>query len=134
MSEARPIADPDHVTQPFWDASRERKLMLQRCRSCGTVQHYPRGFCAWCGEGEPEWFEASGVGRVVSHTTVHRAPHPAFEPPYIVALVRLEEGPVLLTNILDEEVSCDQPVRVEWEPLPDGRNLPVFVVEGERWT
>lgn len=129
MSEPRPISPPDHVTASFWEATREQHLMIQRCAACNTVQHYPRGFCAACGIGEPRWIESSGRGVIVSHTTVHRAPHPAFTPPYVVALVRLAEGPVMLTNIVGcapDDVHCDQPVRVTWEPLPDDRNLPLF--------
>lgn len=133
MTEPRPIAVADAVTAPYWDATREGRLMVQRCDECGSVQFYPRGFCAACGHGEPRWIDTEGTGTIVSHTTVHRSPHPAFEAPYIVALVRLAEGPVLLTNLVDcdpDQVSCDQRVLLKWERLEDGRQLPVFTMEG----
>ena len=127
MSEPRPIGDPDPITQPWWDATREGRFLLQRCAACGHRQHYPRALCTRCGAADLTWDDVSGRGTVYSHTTVRRAPHPAFEAPYVVALVRLEEGPVLLTNIVGAaEVRCDMPVHLVWEDLPDGRKLPLF--------
>ena len=129
MSEARPVAPPDAVTAPWWDGTREGRLLVQRCRGCGHHQHYPRNICTACARLGPSLVETNGRGTIYSHTTVHRAPHPAFEPPYVVALVRLDEGPVLLTNIVGvdaDDVRCDMPVRLVWEDLPDGRRLPMF--------
>lgn len=129
MSEPRPVPLADEVSAPWWDATRDRTLVLQRCTACGRIQHYPRSLCTSCRGNSLEFVPASGRGTVYSHSTVHRSPHPAFDPPYVVALVRLEEGPVVLTNIVGcdpSEVHCDQQVRVEWEPLPDGRMLPTF--------
>jgi hypothetical protein len=129
MSEPRPISPADHVTQEWWDATSGRRLLVQRCIACGHHQHYPRNICTACGASDLTYDEASGRGTVYSHTTVRRAPHPAFTPPYVVALVRLEEGPLVLTNIVGvepETVRCDMPVRVTWEDLPDGRTLPLF--------
>jgi uncharacterized protein len=129
----RPIAPPDAVTAPWWDATRERRLLVQRCAACGYRQHYPRNLCTSCGALGPTFVEASGLGTVYSYTVVNRAPDPAFTPPYVVALVRLEEGPVLLTNLVGCEpaaVRCDMPVAVAWEDLPDGRKLPMFTPTG----
>jgi uncharacterized OB-fold protein len=126
----RPIAAADHCTQEWWDATRDGRFLLQRCAACGNRQHYPRNICVACGATDLAFDEATGRGTVYSHTTVRRPPHPAFTPPYIVALVRLEEGPVVLTNIVGlEHVRCDMPVRVVWEDLPDGRKLPMFTGE-----
>jgi uncharacterized OB-fold protein len=127
MAEARPIANEDATTKPWWDGTREEKLLVQRCNACAHHQHYPRGICTSCGGADLGFVESSGRATVYSYTVVHRAPHPAFAPPYVVALVRLEEGPLLLTNIAGtNDVRCDMPVRVAWEPLEDGRKLPVF--------
>lgn len=115
----------DEVTAPWWAATRERRLLVQRCRDCGAYQHYPRALCTACASTDLEFVPASGRGTVYSHTTVHRAPDPEFPAPYVVALVRLDEGPVLMTNLLDD-AGCDEPVVVEWRPLDDGRHLPVF--------
>ena len=129
----RPVAPADAVTAPWWDATRERRLLVQRCRSCGRHQHYPRDVCTSCGALDPEFVEASGRGAVYSFTIVNRAPAPAFEPPYVVALVRLEEGPVLLSNVVGcppDDVRCDMTVAVVWEDLDDGRRLPMFTPMG----
>jgi uncharacterized OB-fold protein len=129
MSEPRPISPADSCTAEWWDATREGRLLVQRCVPCGARQHYPRAICTTCGATELSYDEASGRGVVYSHTTVARAPHPAFTPPYVVAMVRLDEGPVLLTNIVGcapEDVRCDMPVTLAWEDLPDGRKLPLF--------
>jgi uncharacterized OB-fold protein len=129
INEARPISDPDHGTQAWWDATREERFLVQRCASCGHRQHYPRNLCTACGATDLTYDEAGGRGHIYSHTTVRRAPHPAFEPPYVVALVRLAEGPVVLSNIVGvepEDVRCDMPVKLVWEDLPDGRKLPLF--------
>lgn len=127
MSEPKPVAPADNVTADWWDATRQARLLVQRCSDCRHAQMYPRSSCTECGSAALGWSYASGRGVVWSHTTVHRAPHPAFEPPYVVALVRLEEGPILMANIIGyapDEVRCDQPVDLVWEDLPDGRKLP----------
>jgi uncharacterized OB-fold protein len=129
MSEAPQLPEADADTSAWWDATRERRLVVQRCRTSGHFQHYPRSLCLRCGSTDLEFIEASGKGEVYSHTTVHRSPRPDVKVPYVVALVRLEEGPVLLTNIVDcppDDVLCDMPVEVSWRVLSDGRNLPVF--------
>lgn len=125
----RPVPAENPTTAPWWEATRDRRLLVQHCRGCGGYQHYPRPVCVACGGEDLEFLPASGEGTVYSFTVVHRAPHPAFTAPYVVALVRLTEGPVLLTRLVDapvEALACDQRVRVAWHPLPDGRCLPVF--------
>lgn len=124
--ELLPATDAD--TAPWWDATRERRLLVQRCKACGLAQHPPRALCTRCG-GEPVLVDASGHGRVWSFSVVRRPPSQAFVAPYAVALVRLAEDPVLLSRVVGcplAAIRCDEPVTVAWEPLPDGRHLPVF--------
>ncbi|BAL90925.1 hypothetical protein AMIS_57050 [Actinoplanes missouriensis 431] len=85
-------------------------LVLQFCRSCRRYQHYPRPICVSCG-GDDLWsVEAAGTGTVDSFTVVHRA-----DVPYMLARVRLAEGPIVLTHLVDvDEPRCDQPVRLTW--------------------
>jgi uncharacterized OB-fold protein len=124
---------PDEVTAPWWDATREHRLILQCC-ACGTVQHPPRALCTGCGStSELGWREVSGRATVDSLTTVMRAPAAGFEPPYVVARVRLAEGPVLLTNIAGSTPAIGDQVRLVWRDLADGRALPIFTQE-ETWT
>ncbi|MBO2447843.1 Zn-ribbon domain-containing OB-fold protein [Actinomadura barringtoniae] len=120
------------MTEPWWDATRERRLTVQQCSACGERQHYPRAICTGCGGTDLEFAEASGRGTVDSFTVVHRAAHPGWETPYVVARVRLAEGPILLTDLVGADPdhwSCDMPVRVTWRPLADGRHLPLFTKE-----
>ncbi len=120
----------DVVTRPWWDATRDQRLQLQRCPRCGAVQHPPRSVCARCGDDRVERITSTGRGVVDAWTVVDRAPQPGFTPPYVVARVRLDEGPVLLTNLEGATVESwriGAPVSLAWRALPDGRHLPVFV-------
>lgn len=120
---------PDEVSKPWWNATIERRLLIQCCELCGNFQHYPRALCIRCWGTKLGWIQASGQGAIDSFTTVFRAPSPAFESPYVIARVRIDEGPVLLTKIVggtEPNLRCGQAVSLDWEPLPDGHNLPVF--------
>lgn len=124
-----PPPPPDEVTRGFWDATRRREFVLQRCLGCGHWQHYPRWLCTVCGGTELDFARACGRGTVDSFTIVHRAPAPGFTPPYAVARIRLAEGPLMLSTVIGcptGAVVCDLPVQLDWQPLPDGRHLPVF--------
>jgi hypothetical protein len=117
------------LVEQWWEATRERRLLVQRCAACGSHQHHPRPFCLACGGDRVAFVEAEGRGVVWSFTEVHRSPSPDLQVPYRVSLVRLAEGPVLLTRITGGQVRCDDPVRLTWLPLQDGRHLPVFEKE-----
>ena len=114
----------------WFAAARKRRLLVQTCAACGHGQHHPRAVCTSCGRTDRlGWTEAAGTGIVDSFTTVHRSPGPGFDPPYVIARVRLAEGPLLLTRIVGGEPRCDQHVRLDWWAQPDGGALPVFVPE-----
>ncbi|GAA3228279.1 Zn-ribbon domain-containing OB-fold protein [Dactylosporangium siamense] len=119
----------DETTLGWWDATRERRLTVQRCAACGHHQHYPRPVCLACGGLQLSLVDVAGTGVVETFTVVRRAPSPGFEPPYAVAVVALDEGPRLLSNVEPwPDVTIGARVQVRWRPLDDGRNLPVFVV------
>jgi uncharacterized OB-fold protein len=121
---------PDEVTAPWWDATREHRLILQYCAACGAVQHPPRALCIGCGStSDLAWRDASGEATVDTLTTVVRAPARGFEAPYVLARVRLAEGPVLLTNIVGSTPEIGAPVKLTWRDLADGRALPIFTEE-----
>lgn len=126
---AEPELPPiDAVTQGWWDATREQRLVVQECTTCGHLQHYPRALCTACGGGQTGWLEVSGRGSVDAFSIVHRG-LPGFDVPYVVARVRLAEGPILLTHLVDaapESWACDDAVALTWRSLSDGRALPVF--------
>jgi uncharacterized OB-fold protein len=115
--------------EDWWDATREQRLVVQRCSSCGHHQHYPRHVCTACGTDVLTLVDVSGSGSVWSFTQVHRAPVPDVSTPYTIALVRLDEGPVLLTHVTQDDPRCDERVHVHWRALDDGRHLPVFTRE-----
>jgi uncharacterized OB-fold protein len=116
----------DPTTAPFWAAAARRELVIQRCAACGAHQFYPRPFCLVCGAGDVEWVPAAGTGTVHATTTVHMAVLPGLEPPYVVALVELDEGPRLVTNLLPPVPSIGDRVEVSWREREDAPPLPVF--------
>lgn len=126
----------DDLTTPWWDATRERRLLLQSCASCAAVQHHPRYVCTSCGATDGlGWIESSGLGAVDTFTVVHRSPRPDLAAPYVIARVRLDDGPVLLSwlELADPEAArIGERVSLSWTPLSDGRALPVFVLEESR--
>lgn len=115
-----PKPEATELSRPYWDALREGRLMIQRC-GCGHAWLPARAACPSCLAPEPRWVSASGRGTLVSWVVYHVAYHPAYESrlPYNVALVALDEGPRLLTNIVDGHAALtpDAPVElaVEWE-------------------
>ncbi len=115
--------EPPEDAQPFFDAAREHRLLIQRCAACGAHQFYPRKICTSCGATNPEWVEASGRGRVHTYTVIHQGiPGWREEGPYVAAVIDLEEGPRMTSNVIGcrpEDVSVGMPVEV------------VFVDEGE---
>lgn len=121
---------PDADSAPFWDATRSGRFVIQRCAACSTYQHYPRVLCTTCSATDLTFVEVSGRGSIYSFTVVHRSPNPKLFPvPYVVALIKLEEGPLLMSNIVSADptsIKCDQPVELEWKDRSDGFRLPMF--------
>lgn len=113
------LPQPTPETQHFWDGTREGELRLQRCGACDEVWFPPRPFCPRCLGREVEVFAASGRATLHSYV-IHHRPVPGFEPPYAIAVVELEEGPRLMTNIVEcpqtpEALRLDMPLRVTFE-------------------
>jgi uncharacterized OB-fold protein len=120
---------PDDLSRPYWEGAREGKLVLQRCKSCGEHQFYPRPFCVACRGSDLEWVEASGRGRLHTFSVVHRTADRAFaaEVPYAFAVVELDEGPRLTVNVVDtplDALRCDAPVRMVFTDLDDRTTIP----------
>ena len=133
MSEARRMEPPtSELTEPFWEATRERRFLLQWCTDCEQPVFYPREACPRCLGTSLEWRPSTGDGQVYAVSVQHRPQMPllAFSSgPYAVALVELSEGVRLMSNIVGcppDDVTVGMPVRITWEPLTDGRNLPQF--------
>ncbi len=127
----KPIPEPDQVTAPFWTAAREGRLLIQHCPACGVHQFYPQSSCRGCLSDNLEWVDAKGKGTIYSYTVVHRAPNRPFEPdvPYTVALVDLDEGCRMLSNIVEvtpEAIRVGMPVEVVFEAISPEISLPKF--------
>ena len=104
-------------------------FVVQRCGSCGNVQHYDRPRCLRCRSGNLAEEPASGRGAIHSFTLVQRSPLAHLNPPFVLALVRLEEGPVVMSHIVGTDASqlrCDQAVTATWRTLDGGHRLAVF--------
>ena len=131
MTYNKPLPKINADTKEFWNGCKQHLLKIQKCGSCGFVRFPPSFICPRCHSTETEWISASGKGSVYSFTVNHVAFHPAFQEdlPYVVAVVKLEEGPHMLTNIVGCEpahVRCDMPVEIAWEDVTDEFSLPKF--------
>ena len=125
----RPLPLPTPLTEEYWDAAAAGRLLYARCNRCGQVQ-FPREFaCVACQSLDVSWVEGTGKGRVYSYTVIHREPFPDFPVPAVMAIVDLDEGYSMFSNIVDcprDRLRCDMPVEVTFERQPDGFVLPVF--------
>jgi len=115
----------DTTTAPFWEGAERRELLIQHCEACGAHQFYPRPFCLACDAPDPSWTTAAGRGTVYARTTVHIPVDPALEPPYVVGLIELEEGPRLVAA-LHGDPAIGEPVRLGWREREGAPPLPVF--------
>lgn len=121
---------PTAASEPFWNATRNKQLLLQWCVDCELPVHFPRVACPRCLGSLFDYRVASGNATVHAVVVEHRPPSPFDDDqPYAVALVDLDEGARMVTNIVGMppmEVTPGLAVRVTWEPLSDGRHLPLF--------
>jgi uncharacterized protein len=130
----KPLPAIDSESRPFWQAAREHRLAIMRCRDCGKHFFYPRELCPFCHNAAVEWVNASGRGKVYTFTIARRPSGPAFKAdvPYVVALVELEEGPRLMTNIVTsrvEDVRIGQAVKAVYDDVTDEVTLVKFAPE-----
>lgn len=122
---------PTPETQAFWDACRKHKLILQRCAQCSELQFYPRIICTNCGGNDLEWVEASGQGRILTFSIVRRAVSEAYaaDVPYVVALITLDEGPTMMSNVVQcdpETLKNGERVQVLFEDWSEDITIPKF--------
>lgn len=127
----RPQVEP--LTEPFWAAAREGRLVIQRCTACGTFRHLPHVLCAVCQSRDVEWVESAGRGTVFTYTIVTHPVHPAVVDavPYDVVIVELDDcGGVLVPgNVVDcppDEIRAGMAVEVVFDPVTDAISIPRF--------
>jgi uncharacterized OB-fold protein len=124
----KPLPEITELTQGFWDHTRAGRLAVQACTHCGDV-HFPASpVCPKCLSEAQEWRPVCGRGRLESWVEYHRAYWPGFagELPYRVCLVRLEEGPLMVSNLVGEAAEIGDEVRVVFEKVTDAVTLPKF--------
>lgn len=120
---------PSALSDAFYAGCREGRLLLQQCDVCSRWQFYPRILCSHCGGRELHWRPASGQGRIATFTVVRHPVSPAYEAPYVVALVDLEEGPRMMSHIVDcdpDAVRVGAAVTVQFENWSESLTMPVF--------
>ena len=133
MTLALPTPEPNADSRAFWLAASERRLIVRQCSACGARHFMPRGQCPACWSDRLEWIDCSGLGKVYSFSVVRRAPTPDFGAiaPYVIALVDLDEGPRMFTNIVGPgalEVSMGERVKLTFEPRGnEGALIPQFM-------
>lgn len=121
---AAPFLPTARALDPYLEALERKELLTTRCRSCGHTQFPPRSTCSSCSSVEPaEWIPASGRGTIWSFGIFHKAYFPDFVPPYNVAVVELDEGTKLFTNIvgaLNSPLAVGMRVRAVFDATGDG--------------
>jgi uncharacterized OB-fold protein len=120
---------------PFWEGTREGELRVQHCNLCGHDQLYPRIVCTVCHRSDLSWRAASGRGSIYSVTVVRRAPSATYsaDVPYAIALVELDEGPRLMSNIVGcdaDDVRIGMRVVVDFDELAGDVRVPRFRPDG----
>jgi uncharacterized OB-fold protein len=124
------LPTPDETTDAFWAAAGEGRLLIKSCPACGQYHAYPRPFCPHCWSDAVEWVEASGRATLYTFSIVRQNELPPFRDwlPYVAAVVDLEEGPRMMTNIVDcavEDVQIGMALEFTTRPADDVA-VPVF--------
>lgn len=117
-----PAPNPD--TQVFWDAAKEGRFLVKFCNDCGKAHWYPRAVCPLCFSSNTEWRAGSGKGTLYTYSPMRRA-----DPPFVLAYVTLEEGPTMLTNIVDcdpDQLAIGQAVELLFRPSTGDYPIPLF--------
>ncbi|MET0182786.1 MAG: OB-fold domain-containing protein [Caulobacterales bacterium] len=126
----RPLPKPTPETAHFWEGARHGELLLQRCDACSETIFPPRPFCPKCLSRDVSILKASGKGTLYSYV-INQRPAAGMEAPYAIAIVLLEEGVRMMTNIVDcpqtpEALQLDMPLEVVFAPQNETISLPLF--------
>ena len=126
-----PLPEPGELTDGFWQAAREHRLVIQRCDECGLLRHYPQALCPECHGVRWTWSPVSGRGVIHSFSVTHHAFNPAWvhRVPYAVATIELEEGVRLVSDLPESDldhVAIGRPVEVFFDQIDEHVTLPRF--------
>ncbi len=127
---------PDELTQPFWDAANQGRLVIQNCQACSRLQHPPGPTCRQCRSGDTlEWKEMSGRGKIYNYGVVYDCPIRLLQEdqPFNVAVIMLDEDPGIqmyshLPGTPVDEVPVGARVEVVFEVTPNGQKVPEWRV------
>ena len=127
----RPRPMNETLSKPFWEATKRHELVLPRCRTCSKIFFYPREQCPNCYSSDLDWTQVSGKGRLYTFTVVHQTAHPAFQPesPHIYAIIQLNEGPRMPSNLIGceiEDARIDMAVEAVFDDASDEYTLVKF--------
>ena len=122
---------PTPETEAYWEGCRKQELLLQRCNECSEFQFYPRIMCTNCASDKLEWVRAEGQGTILTFTIVRRPVSEAYaaDVPYVVALIKLDEGPTMMSNVVQcdpETLQIGDPVQVLFENWSEDVSIPQF--------
>ena len=123
----RKLRDPsmNPGDQEYFDAAAKGKLMIKKCGDCGEHHHYPRGLCPFCFSDKLSWVQAKGTGTIYTYSITRRGT----PVPYAIAYVALDEGPRMMTNIVEcdlDTIKIGQKVRVVFKETEGGISMPMF--------
>jgi uncharacterized protein len=126
----RAVPQPTPETQPFWDGCAAGELRLPHCVPCGRPYYPPRLRCPRCGSSDIHWAAVSGRGRLHTYLINERAPAPGWATPYAIAVIELDEGPRMMSNVVGlpadpEHLKLDMAVEVMFQTR-EGMALPQF--------
>lgn|SRR5690606_32353077 len=131
MSQELPLPIENADSQPYWEGARQNKLLIRKCKECSTFHFMPRHLCPECWSDQLEWVESAGTGSIHSFSIIRRASLAAYseKTPYVTALIDLDEGPRMVTNIVGDDAlsaAIGDRVSVVFEDRGDGARLPQF--------
>jgi uncharacterized OB-fold protein len=126
-----PMITPEN--ERYWQGCKQHELWMRHCNACAKPYFYPRDVCPMCGSRDVDWKQMSGRGTLYTYAIVHRPPTPGFadDVPFITAIVQLDEGPRMMTNLTGIEpdpatITVGMPVQVTFEDLTEEISLPKF--------
>lgn len=129
VRQGRPTPASNWLVEPFWEGCRRGELRIQRCGECQRWFFVPQIACPGCHSESWEWTRVSGRGQIYSFTVVHRPATPAFEAPYVLAIIELDEGLMMMSNVIGcdaADVKIGMAVVVEFEASEGGAAIPLF--------
>jgi uncharacterized OB-fold protein len=125
------LPTPDYDTDEFWEGCREGVLRVRHCNACGAFHFYPRPFCPQCWSTDVEWVAATGRARLYTYSIVHSNDLPPWPErvPYVAAVVELDEGPRMMTNVEGcafDDLAIGMPLVVDFKDITDDTTVAVF--------